>query len=120
MCETYSISTILSIFLTNEHNVDFKVTLKCILYPFLEICIMNIISISIRVIMLMGYIFGNTLSPKNWMQFADDTAVITALRWFYTKKVKIFKFSKTLFLGTFNYIENDGIVYFLQKSRKSS
>ena len=28
----------------------------------------------------MRYIFGNTLSPKNWMQFADDTAVITALK----------------------------------------
>ena len=27
----------------------------------------------------MGYIFGNTLSPKNWMQFADDTPLLLQL-----------------------------------------
>ena len=26
-----------------------------------------------------GYIFGNTLSPRNWLQFSDDTSIITAL-----------------------------------------
>ena len=26
-----------------------------------------------------GYIFGNTLRPQNWLQFADDTTIVTAL-----------------------------------------
>ena len=27
----------------------------------------------------LGYVYENTLSPKHWFQFADDTAIATAL-----------------------------------------
>ena len=27
----------------------------------------------------LGYVYDNTITPKNWFQFADDTAIVTAL-----------------------------------------
>ena len=27
----------------------------------------------------MGYVYNGALSPKHWFQFADDTAIVTAL-----------------------------------------
>ena len=27
----------------------------------------------------MGYVYDGTLAPKHWMQFADDTALVTSL-----------------------------------------
>ena len=45
-----------------------------------NMCVNTLIkTIEDKIIKCMGYVAKKTLSPRHWFQFADDTAIVTAL-----------------------------------------
>ena len=68
-------------YVTNPIRVDRGVLQgDSLLLLLFNMCVNTLIkTIEDKIIKCMGYVAKKTLSPRHWFQFADDTAIVTAL-----------------------------------------
>ena len=81
LCDGFKISVAGDGYVTNPIRVDRGVLQGDSLSPLLfNMCVNTLIkTIEDKRIKCMGYVAEKTLSPCHWFQFADDTAIVTAL-----------------------------------------
>ena len=79
--QSFTISIATEQFLTRPITVGRGVLQGDSLSPLLFNMCFNTLMLTVDQVKIKcsGYIFGNSLAPMNWLQFADDTSIITAL-----------------------------------------
>ena len=81
MYEGFTVSIATDVFITRPIEVQRGVLQGDSLSPLLfNMCFNTLMqTVDQEKIKCSGFIFGNTLSPRNWLQFADDTTIVTSL-----------------------------------------